>query len=50
MRLYEATGVGSLLLPYSNLTNLVLVSASLFWQGHLAVDTSYSFLVGAFVA
>jgi EmrB/QacA subfamily drug resistance transporter len=28
---------------------LVLTSASLFWQGHLAVDTSYGFLVGAFV-
>jgi EmrB/QacA subfamily drug resistance transporter len=28
---------------------LVIVSASLFWQGHLSVDTSYSFLVGAFV-
>ena len=28
---------------------LLLVSASLFWQGHLAVDTSYGFLVGAFV-
>jgi EmrB/QacA subfamily drug resistance transporter len=28
---------------------LVLVSASLFWQGHLAVDTNYGFLVGAFV-
>jgi len=25
------------------------VAASLFWQGHLAVDTSYGFLVGAFV-
>jgi EmrB/QacA subfamily drug resistance transporter len=28
---------------------LVAVSASLFWQGHLAVDTPYSRLVGAFV-
>jgi EmrB/QacA subfamily drug resistance transporter len=28
---------------------LVFVSISLFWQGHLAVDTSYAFLVGAFV-
>ncbi len=28
---------------------LVLVAISLFWQGHLAVDTSYAFLVGAFV-
>jgi hypothetical protein len=28
---------------------LLLVAGSLFWQGHLAVDTSYSFLVGAFV-
>jgi MFS family permease len=28
---------------------LVAVSLSLFWQGHLAVDTSYGFLVGAFV-
>jgi EmrB/QacA subfamily drug resistance transporter len=30
-------------------TGLLLVAGSLFWQGHLAVDTSYSFLVGAFV-
>jgi EmrB/QacA subfamily drug resistance transporter len=28
---------------------LLIVAASLFWQGHLAVDTSYGFLVGAFV-
>jgi MFS family permease len=28
---------------------LVLTSGSLFWQGHLAVHTSYAFLVGAFV-
>jgi len=28
---------------------LVIVSGSLFWQGHLAPDTSYGFLVGAFV-
>ena len=28
---------------------LLIVAGSLFWQGHLAVDTSYSFLVGAFV-
>jgi MFS family permease len=28
---------------------LLTVSASLFWQGHLATDTSYGFLVGAFV-
>ena len=28
---------------------LLIVSASLFWQGHLATDTSYGFLVGAFV-
>jgi EmrB/QacA subfamily drug resistance transporter len=28
---------------------LVIVAASLFWQGHLATDTSYGFLVGAFV-
>jgi EmrB/QacA subfamily drug resistance transporter len=30
-------------------TGLLTVAASLFWQGHLAVDTSYGFLVGAFV-
>ena len=30
-------------------TGLLLVSAAMFWQGHLAVDTSYGFLVGAFV-
>jgi EmrB/QacA subfamily drug resistance transporter len=30
-------------------TGLLVVAASLFWQGHLAVDTSYGFLVGAFV-
>jgi MFS family permease len=28
---------------------LLLVAVSLFWQGHLAVDTSYAFLAGAFV-
>jgi EmrB/QacA subfamily drug resistance transporter len=28
---------------------LVLVAISLFWQGHLAVDTSYGYLVVAFV-
>jgi MFS family permease len=28
---------------------LLVVAASLFWQGHLTPDTSYSFLVGAFV-
>jgi EmrB/QacA subfamily drug resistance transporter len=28
---------------------LLTVSGSLFWQGHLATDTSYGFLVGAFV-
>jgi EmrB/QacA subfamily drug resistance transporter len=28
---------------------LVLVAVSLFWQGHLAVDTPYSALFGAFV-
>ncbi len=28
---------------------LVLVAISLFWQGHLAVDSSYGFLIGAFV-
>ena len=28
---------------------LLVVSASLFWQGHLTPDTSYGFLVGAFV-
>jgi MFS family permease len=28
---------------------LLIVAGSLFWQGHLEVDTSYSFLVGAFV-
>jgi MFS family permease len=30
-------------------TGLLMVSASLFWQGHLTTDTSYGFLVGAFV-
>jgi EmrB/QacA subfamily drug resistance transporter len=30
-------------------TGLLIVAASLFWQGHLEVDTSYGFLVGAFV-
>jgi EmrB/QacA subfamily drug resistance transporter len=28
---------------------LLIVAGSLFWQGHLTVDTSYGFLVGAFV-
>ena len=28
---------------------LLVVAASLFWQGHLTPDTSYGFLVGAFV-
>jgi MFS family permease len=28
---------------------LLIVAASLFWQGHLEVDTSYSFLIGAFM-
>jgi EmrB/QacA subfamily drug resistance transporter len=28
---------------------LLAVAASLFWQGHLTPDTSYGFLVGAFV-
>jgi EmrB/QacA subfamily drug resistance transporter len=28
---------------------LVLNAVSLFWQGHVAADTSYGFLVGAFV-
>jgi EmrB/QacA subfamily drug resistance transporter len=28
---------------------LLMVAGAMFWQGHLAVDTSYSFLVGAFV-
>jgi EmrB/QacA subfamily drug resistance transporter len=28
---------------------LVIVAIALFWQGHLSVDTSYGFLVGAFV-
>jgi EmrB/QacA subfamily drug resistance transporter len=30
-------------------SGLLMVAGSLFWQGHLAVDTSYAFLVGAFV-
>jgi EmrB/QacA subfamily drug resistance transporter len=30
-------------------TGLLLVAGSLFWQGHLAVDTPYAFLAGAFV-
>jgi EmrB/QacA subfamily drug resistance transporter len=30
-------------------TGLLLVAGSLFWQGHLAVDTSYGFIAGAFV-
>ena len=28
---------------------LLMVAGALFWQGHLAVDTSYGFLVGAFM-
>ena len=28
---------------------LLIVAASLFWQGHLQVDTSYGFLIGAFM-
>jgi EmrB/QacA subfamily drug resistance transporter len=28
---------------------LLLTAGSLFWQGHLAPDTSYGFLIGAFV-
>jgi MFS family permease len=28
---------------------LLMVAGSLFWQGHLEVDTSYSFLIGAFM-
>jgi EmrB/QacA subfamily drug resistance transporter len=28
---------------------LLMVAASMFWQGHLTADTSYGFLVGAFV-
>jgi EmrB/QacA subfamily drug resistance transporter len=28
---------------------LLLVAGSLFWQGHLQVDTSYGFLIGAFM-
>jgi MFS family permease len=28
---------------------LLLVAGSLFWQGHLAVDTPYGFIAGAFV-
>ncbi|MEA2324035.1 MAG: hypothetical protein QOD81_3885 [Solirubrobacteraceae bacterium] len=28
---------------------LLIVSASMFWQGHLQTDTTYGFLVGAFV-
>jgi EmrB/QacA subfamily drug resistance transporter len=30
-------------------TGLLMVSGSLFWQGHLAIDTPYSQLIGAFV-
>jgi EmrB/QacA subfamily drug resistance transporter len=30
-------------------TGLLLVAGSLFWQGHLAVDTPYASLAGAFV-
>jgi EmrB/QacA subfamily drug resistance transporter len=28
---------------------LLIVAGSLFWQGHLEVDTSYGFLIGAFM-
>jgi EmrB/QacA subfamily drug resistance transporter len=28
---------------------LLLTAGSLFWQGHLSTDTSYAFLIGAFV-
>jgi MFS family permease len=28
---------------------LLVVAGSMFWQGHLSADTSYGFLVGAFV-
>ena len=28
---------------------LLIVASSLFWQGHLQVDTSYGFLIGAFM-
>jgi EmrB/QacA subfamily drug resistance transporter len=28
---------------------MLIVAGSMFWQGHLAVDTSYGFLVGAFI-
>jgi EmrB/QacA subfamily drug resistance transporter len=28
---------------------LVMIAGAMFWQGHLAVDTSYGFLVGAFM-
>ncbi len=28
---------------------LIAVAGSLFWQGHLAVDTSFGFLIGAFM-
>ena len=30
-------------------TGLLIVAGSLFWQGHLEVDTSYGFLIGAFM-
>jgi EmrB/QacA subfamily drug resistance transporter len=30
-------------------TGLLLTAGSLFWQGHLAVDTPFAFLAGAFV-
>jgi EmrB/QacA subfamily drug resistance transporter len=30
-------------------SGLLMVAGSLFWQGHLAPDTSYAFLAGAFV-
>jgi EmrB/QacA subfamily drug resistance transporter len=30
-------------------TGMLLIAGSLFWQGHLAIDTSYGFLVGAFM-
>jgi EmrB/QacA subfamily drug resistance transporter len=30
-------------------SGLTLVAGAMFWQGHLSVDTSYGFLVGAFM-
>jgi MFS family permease len=30
-------------------TGLIMVAGAMFWQGHLAIDTSYGFLVGAFM-